>query len=73
MLWDRVAGAAAGLPASSVLLGRYQVPAGEQGWSLGGRAAPPGSYLAGVKRWTLRSRGTQRWSGSFGDSPVPAR
>ena len=72
MLWDRVAGAAASLPASSVLLGRYQVPAGEQGWSLGGRAAPPGSYLAGVKRWTLRSRGTQRWSGSFGDSPVPA-
>lgn len=73
LLWDRVAGATVSLPASSVLLGRYQIPAGEEGWSLGGHAVSPGRYLASVRRWTLRWRGTQRWSGTFGDSPGPAR
>ena len=72
LLWDRVAGATVSLPASSVLLGRYQIPAGEEGWSLGGHAVSPGRYLASVRRWTLRWRGTQRWSGTFGDSPGPA-
>ncbi|MFI0409333.1 DUF2357 domain-containing protein [Actinomadura sp. 3N508] len=72
-LWDRVTGAVVPLPSSPVLLGRYQVPLDEHGYSLGNRTLRPGDYLAsGGTRWTLRSAGARWTTGDFGTAPIPA-
>ncbi|GAA1888876.1 hypothetical protein [Actinomadura bangladeshensis] len=73
LMWDRLTGQVVPLRDPSVQLGRYQIPEGQRGYSVGTVNAEPGAYLVGAEgRWALRHDGVRWWSGDFGGPPLPA-